>query len=76
MGKYLVFSSTTLFFRLEISQILENSKVLSVQGDGHCLLYAWEIALPASANSQLKPPYDILRSLIHMEFNKNLEPYC
>ena len=76
MGKYLVFSSTNPFFRLEISQILENSKVVSVRGDGHCLIYAWEIALRASANSQFKPSYDILRSLIHMEFNKNLEKYC
>ena len=70
MGKYLVFSSTTPFFRLELSQILENSKVVSVRGDGHCLIYAWEIALRASANSQFKPSYDILRSF------KNLEKYC
>ena len=76
MGKSLVFSSTTPFFRLEISQILENSKLVSVRGDGHCLIYAWELALRGSANSQFKPFYDILRSLIHMEFNKNLEKYC
>ena len=64
------------FFRLGISQILENSKVVSILGVGHCLMHAWEIALRASANSQFKPNYDILRSLIHMEFNKNLEKYC
>ena len=62
MGKYLVFSSTNPFFRLEISQILENSNVVSVRGDGHCLIYAWEIALHALLNSQIKPSYDILRS--------------
>ena len=72
MAKYLVFSSTTPFFSLEISQILENSKVVSVRGDGHCLIYAWEIALRASANSQFKSSYDILRRLIHMDFSKNL----
>ena len=76
MGKYLFFSSITHFFRLEISQILENSKVVSVRGDGHCLIYAWEIALRASASSHFKLSYDILRSLIHMEFNKNLKKYC
>lgn len=76
MGKYLFFSFITHFFRLEIQQILENSKVVSVRRDGHCLIYAWEIALRASASSHFKLSYDILGSLIHMEFNENLKKYC
>uniref|UniRef100_A0A7M5VF39 OTU domain-containing protein n=2 Tax=Clytia hemisphaerica TaxID=252671 RepID=A0A7M5VF39_9CNID len=42
--------------------------VIEVPGDGHCLLYAWEICLNFSENSSLKPSYVALSSMVMQQY--------
>ena len=55
--------------------MLQTSKVYSVSGDGHCLLYSWEVALVSSDKTKFKPSYDVLHNLIYMEFQNNKDKY-
>ena len=48
------------------------TKIYPVPGDGHCLIYSWEIALMDSEKAQFEPSYDVLRSLINMEFQRSI----
>ena len=55
--------------------MLQTSKVYSVSGDGHCLLYSWEVALVESNKTKFKPSYEVSRNLIYMEFQNNKDKY-
>ena len=48
------------------------TKIYPVPGDGHCLIYSWETALMDSEKAQFEPSYDVLRSLINMEFQRSI----
>ena len=64
-----------LIFRLQISNSFDNIRIVSVPGDGHCLMYAWEIGLKASTHSKLKPNYEFLCQLIEFELLSHHEEY-
>ena len=42
--------------------------IIEVPGDGHCLLYAWEIALNVSEVAEMKPTYEELKNLVIQDF--------
>ena len=56
------------FLRLETAKTFHGTKIYLVPGDGHCLIYSWEIALIDSEKAQFEPSYDVLRNLTNMEF--------
>ena len=61
------------FLRLEIAKTFHETKM--VPGDGHCLIDSWEIAFMDSEKAQFEPSYDVLRNLINMEFQRNINEY-
>ena len=53
----------------------DNYLVIPVPGDGHCILYSWEIAMSASLVSKIKPSYLALLDMTRMEFMTNRDNY-
>ena len=65
----------TSCFSSNISKFLQSSKDYDVLGDGHCLVYSWEVALRASNTTDFKPPYEALLCLIDMEVKRNKDKH-
>ena len=65
----------TFFLRLEIAKNFHETKIYPVPGDVHCLIYSWKIALMDPAKLGFEPSYDVLRNLINMEFQRNINEY-
>ena len=65
----------TSFFSSNISKFLQSTKVYDALGDGHCLVYSWEVALRGSNTTDFKPSYEALLCLIDMEVKRNEDKY-
>ena len=61
--------------RLQISNSFDNIEIVSVPGDGHCLIHAWEIGLKNSSSSKHKLTYEFLCQLIEFELLSHYQDY-
>ena len=63
------------FLRCKTAETIPETRIYPVPGDGHCLIYSWEIAMVDSEKAQFKPSYNDLRYRIHQEFQSNMHEY-
>ena len=62
-------------FSSNILKFLQSSKVYGVVGDGHCLVYSWEVVLRASNATDFKPSQEALLCLIDTKVKRNEDKY-
>ena len=63
---FLSLEVTKLFMKLKFIWFVETT----------CLIYSQEIALMNCEKAQLEPSFDVLRNLINMEFQRNINEYA